>query len=129
MLVYLLCGSIGMPVFAGGLAGAARFLGPTGGYLIAYPIVAGIAGALAERGWDHVPLRTICSMLAATAIIYFVGVLWLAHYVGGIGPALIKGMLPFLLGDAIKLILAAVVLPGSWLIVRRIKGEPEGKVC
>jgi biotin transport system substrate-specific component len=123
MLLYLIWGAVGLHVFAGGTGGHVHFIGPTGGYLLAYPLAAGLVGRLAERGWDRTPKLAISSMLIGSAVIYAVGVAWLAFYVGGIGPAIVKGMLPFLPGDLIKVLIAALLLPGGWAVARRIRGE------
>ena len=66
-------------------------------------------------------------MLAGTSIIYLIGVFWLSHYVGGISPAVAKGMFPFLPGDIAKLVLASMVLPGSWTLVSKIHGEKKSR--
>jgi biotin transport system substrate-specific component len=123
LLLYLAWGAMGLPVFAGGAAGIYRFFGPTGGYLIAYPLAAGLVGALAERGWDRNPHRAPAMMLTGNFVISGLGVLWLARFTGGLGPALVKGLLPFLPGDLVKMLLASLALPGGWMLVRRIKGE------
>ena len=123
MLVYLVMGGAGLHAFAGGAAGWWKFVGPTGGYLISYPLAAGIVGKLAEQGWDRTPKLTACSMLIGSFVIYASGVIWLSFYVGGIGPAILKGMVPFLPGDLIKLLLAAMLLPGVWALERRIRRD------
>src|SRR3990170_4107237 len=70
LLLYLIEGAIGLPVFAGGAAGFARILGPTGGYLLALPLAAGIVGSLAERGWDRrLPLAAL-AMIIGNLVIY-----------------------------------------------------------
>src|ERR687886_1620838 len=70
LLLYLAEGAIGLPVFAGGAAGIAYLLGPTGGYLISYPLAAGVVGWLAERGWDLRPLWTVPAMVIGNLAIY-----------------------------------------------------------
>lgn len=112
--LYLLEGALGLPVFAGGTAGLVKVLGPTGGYLMAFPLAAFVAGLLAERGWDQKPGTTVVGMLLASAVIFILGALWLARFVGGIGPAVVQGVLPFLPGDLIKAGLAAGLLPMAW---------------
>ncbi len=123
LLLYLAEGALGLPVFAGGAAGVARFLGPTGGYLIAYPIAAGLVGWLAERGWDRRPYGAALAMFLGSQVIFVLGVLWLSRFVGGLWPAFLQGMVPFLPGDVVKVALAAVLLPGGWALVRRVRGE------
>ena len=112
--LYVLEGAVGLPFFAGGAAGLVKLLGPTGGYLFAFPIAAFVAGLLAERGWDRKPLTTVLGMLLASLTIFFFGALWLSRFVGGIIPATVQGVLPFLPGDIIKSLLAAGLLPAIW---------------
>ncbi len=112
--LYVLEGAVGLPFFAGGAAGLAKLLGPTGGYLFAFPIAAFVAGLLAECGWDRKPLTTVLGMLLASLTIFFFGALWLSYFVGGIVPAVVQGVVPFLPGDIIKSLLAAALLPAAW---------------
>lgn len=123
LLLYLLEGAAGLPVFApGGAIGWPRLLGPTAGYLWAYPFAAGMVGWLAERGWDRRLPRSAVAMLLGNLIIWAFGVAWLTRFVGGPGNALLTGLLPFLPGDLLKIALAALLLPGSWALVRRLRG-------
>ncbi len=119
MLLYLMEGASGLPFFAGGAFGAARLLGPTGGYLIAYPLAAAAVGWLTTRGWDRRPLTMLAAMLLGSAIIFALGAAWLAHFVGGASHALTLGVLPFLPGDAVKALLAAGLLPLGWKWIGR----------
>jgi biotin transport system substrate-specific component len=121
LLLYLAQGAAGLPVFAGGAAGVGHLLGPTAGYLIAFPIAAGVVGWLAERGWDRHALWTVAAMIMGNLVIYALGVGWLALYVGSLGSAITNGMLPFLAGDLIKIAVAAAVLPCGWALVRRAR--------
>ena len=118
LLLYLAEGAVGMPVFAGG-AGIAYMLGPTGGYLISYPVAAGLVGWLAERGWDRKLVWTAVAMSLGLIVIYAFGVAWLAGFLGDLGTALIQGMLIFIPGDLVKIATAALVLPGGWALARR----------
>lgn len=123
--LYLVEGLVGLPVFApGGMVGLARLLGPTGGYLVAYPLAAGLVGYLAERGWDQRWPTAPLAMALGNLVIYALGVAGLARYVGGIAPAIGKGVLPFIPGDLLKIGLAAVVLPAGWALVRRFQDRP-----
>ena len=115
LLLYLLVGGLGAPVFAGGVSGWP--VGPTGGYLLGFVLAAVVTGWLAERGWDRRLSRALLAMLAGHVAIYAVGVAWLALYVGA-DRAIPLGLLPFLPGDAIKLLLAALALPAAWRIAR-----------
>ncbi|HEY0605267.1 MAG TPA: biotin transporter BioY [Herpetosiphonaceae bacterium] len=122
LMLYLLEGAIGLPVFAGGAAGFARILGPTGGYLLACPLAAGVVGLLAERGWDRrLPLAAL-AMLIGNLVIYLLGVSWLGFYKGILGDVsmLWAGVYPFLPGDLLKIAIAAIVLPGAWRLLNGI---------
>jgi biotin transport system substrate-specific component len=117
MLLYMAEGAAGLPVFAGtpekGI-GLAYMLGGTGGYLIGFVLAAMAVGWLAERGWDRSVVRTAGAMLIGNAIIYVPGLLWLGGLFGWDKPILAWGLTPFLLGDLVKLTLAAAVLPLVW---------------
>jgi len=116
-LLYLAAGVAGLPVFAASLTlpqGGARLLGPTGGYLMAYPAAAFLTGWLASRGFDRRYTTAVIAMLAGLAVVFTGGVLWLAQYAGGLGPALGTGFFPFILADLVKVCVAAAVLPALW---------------
>ena len=117
MILYLAEGAAGLPVFGGGAAGPAILAGPTGGYLIGFVPAAWAVGALAERGWDRRVPTTLVAFLAGNALIYAFGLPWLALHVGW-ERTLALGFLPFAIGDALKLLLAAIVLPGGWRLAR-----------
>ena len=120
--MYLVAGLIGMPFFANGESGWTYATGATGGYLIAYLVAGILLGALAERGGDRRVLTAIPAMLAATVVIYVMGAAWLAMVIdvplfGWERSAWTLGVRPFLVGDAIKLVLAGLVLPAAWRLV------------
>lgn len=117
VLAYIAQGLAGLPVFAGGAAGLARLFGPTGGYLVGFVAAAFLVGWLAERGWDRRFGTTLAAMTLGNLVIYGVGALWLAVFVGGLSRAWSLGVLPFLPGDALKIVLAAVLLPGGWKLL------------
>jgi biotin transport system substrate-specific component len=117
-LLYLAEGAAGLPVFAGGAAGAGRLVGPSAGYLIAFPLAAAVTGALAERGWDRRFASMLAAMLLGSAVIFAFGLLWLARFVPS-QALLATGLLPFLPGDLIKATLAALAFPGVWRLVGR----------
>ncbi|RMD63588.1 MAG: biotin transporter BioY [Alphaproteobacteria bacterium] len=122
VMLYLAEGALGLPVFAGtpekGL-GLAYMMGPTGGYLIGFVVAAVACGMLAERGWDRGPLTTASAMLIGNVLIYVPGLLWLGALFGWDKPILAWGLTPFLLGDAVKLALAAALMPALWRLVAR----------
>jgi biotin transport system substrate-specific component len=121
LVAYLAEGLSGVPVFAGGRAGPLVLLGPTGGYLVGFVASAYVVGWLAERGWDRRPWTTALAMALGNVVIYAAGVTWLANLLGPTR-ALEQGLLPFLPGDLLKLILAATLLPAGWRLLGRARG-------
>jgi biotin transport system substrate-specific component len=123
-ILYLMLGIAGLPVFAASPVlpqGALRLLGPTGGYLMAYPLAALVAGYLAERGFDKRYWTSFAAMIAGLAIVFASGVIWLGTYVApgaGFSGAVAAGFTPFVAADLIKLAIAAGVLPTLWRLVR-----------
>lgn len=125
ILGYMIVGALGFDVFAGSSAekaGLEYMMGGTGGYLLGYVLATVALGALAARGWDRSLVRMALAMVIGNALIYAFGVLWLGQLYGWDKPILQWGLTPFLLGDAIKLALAAVLLPGMWRLVGRARG-------
>jgi biotin transport system substrate-specific component len=129
-IVYLAAGIAGLPVFAASATlppGPLRLLGPTGGYLMAYPVAAFVVGYLAERGLSRRYVTSVLAMLAGLAIIYVCGATWLAFFarVGpqsaaiGVQAALMSGVAPFVLADLVKLLAAAGILPALWKVMGR----------
>lgn len=125
LLLYIAEGAAGLPVFAGtpekGL-GLAYMTGPTGGYLLGFVLAAALVGWLAEKGWDRRVPTTALAMLLGNAVIYIPGLLWLAVMIG-LEKAVKFGLVPFLMGDAVKLLLAAAALPLAWRVVQRWRGS------
>ncbi len=116
MALYAVAGSLGVPWFAHGGSGWAV----TFGYVLGFVVAAAVVGRLAERGGDRSPLRTATTMVLGTALIYAIGVPWLAHAVHVSLPrAWALGARPFLVGDALKVLLAAGLLPGAWAALHR----------
>lgn len=119
-ILYLALGIAGLPVFAASPVlpqGALRLLGPTGGYLMAYPIAAFVAGHLAERGFDKRYWTSFVALAAGLAIVFAFGVTWLAMFVApatGFSGAIAAGFTPFIVADLAKLALAAGILPSFW---------------
>ncbi len=114
---YLVLGIVGLPFFAG-RHGLAIVLGATGGYLIGFVMAAYVTGLLAERGLERNMRTALIPFLVGTLIIYLCGVSWLAVVLGSLSKAVIAGLIPFLIGDAIKLIAASLVLPAAWKLAR-----------
>lgn len=119
-VLYLLAGLAGLPVFAASPLlpqGIARLIGPTGGYLMAYPLAALVTGWLAERGFDRRYVTALLAMAAGLAVIFAGGLSWLMIVlppVQGFAGALRAGFTPFIVGDLIKLAVAAGVMPSVW---------------
>ena len=118
LIAYLAEGLSGLPVFAGGSFGPAPLLGPTGGYLVGFVAAAWVVGALAERRWDRRFFSTWAAMALGSLTLFAFGVPWLARFTGWPG-ALAAGFWPFVPGDVLKQVLAALLLPGAWRLVRR----------
>jgi biotin transport system substrate-specific component len=125
ILGYMLLGALGMDVFAGSSAeatGLTYMMGGTGGYLVGYVLATVILGLLAQRGWDRSIGWMALAMLIGNVAIYLPGLAWLGQLYGWDQPILQWGLTPFLVGDAIKLALAAVMLPAVWKLVDRARG-------
>ena len=117
LILYLVLGMLGLPVFAGGASGLSALLGPTGGYLVGFIIAAALVGMLAARGLDRRVPGALLAFLAGEMVIYLFGVSWLSVYLG-FWRAITAGFLPFIIGDAIKLVAAGLVLPAAWKLVK-----------
>lgn len=120
VLAYLLQGAVGFPVFAGFSAGAGYLIGPSGGYLVGFLPAAWLVGVLAQRGWDRDFVSAVVAMTIGNAVIYIVGAVWLAAFIDA-DLVLRLGVVPFLPGAAIKIVLAALVLPTGWRILTRVR--------
>jgi biotin transport system substrate-specific component len=128
-VLYLAAGIAGLPVFAASAVlppGPLRLLGPTGGYLMAYPIAAFLTGYLAERGFDRRYITAVAAMLAGLIVIYAAGVTWLGLFArsadgapAGLSAAFFTGVYPFVVPDLIKLAIAAGLVPGLWRLLGR----------
>ena len=121
-ILYLALGIAGLPVFAASPIlpqGFARLLGPTGGYLMSYPLAAFVTGYLAQRGFGRRYLTSVLAMVAGLAIIFSCGVLWLAFGAhAGLSVAVSTGLIPFIPADIIKVFLAATILPAAWKFLK-----------
>jgi biotin transport system substrate-specific component len=121
MVLYLALGlTPWVPWFAEGSGGADMVQAPSFGYIVGFLVAAALVGWLAERGWDRTPPRTVVTMVAGNLVIYAFGLPWLMAAVGvGLATGLELGVTPFLAGDALKILLAAGLLPGAWALVGR----------
>ena len=120
MAAYLFEGALGLPVFAGGASGIATLMGPTGGYLFGFLLASVAMGYLAERGMGRTAVSTVVAMIIGNCVIYVCGALWLSNFIG-FGQAIAAGVLPFLYGDTLKLIIAAGLMPLAWRAVKSTK--------
>jgi biotin transport system substrate-specific component len=122
VFLYLFQGAINLPVFAGtpekGL-GMAYMMGPTGGYLAGFLVAAMLVGWLAQKGWDRNILTTFFAMVLGNLIIYALGLYWLGTVLGWDKPILQYGLMPFIWGDLAKVILAMLIVPAVWKMIKR----------
>jgi biotin transport system substrate-specific component len=116
VVAYLIEGATGMPVFAFG-GGFAVLLGPTGGYLIGFIPAAYITGRLAEKGWDRRIGTTVLAMILGNVMIYACGMFWLSCLMGISTKILTVGAYPFVIGDLLKIALAAGLMPLGWKLL------------
>ncbi len=122
LLLYWLLGLAGAPVYQDQNQGWEYFLGPTGGYIIGFMVAAALTGWLAERRWDRRFSSALAAMLCGNVVIYACGVPWLAAEIdANLETALEKGLYPFIVGDLLKLYLAAALLPAAWRLVSRLR--------
>ena len=119
LIAYLVEGCFGLPFFANGGAGIGVLLGPHGGYLVSFPAAAYITGAFAEHGWDRRFLTAAAAMAIGSVVILLAGWSWLIVLRTPPIVAFTAGVQPFILGDIVKIILAAAVLPTGWAILKR----------
>jgi biotin transport system substrate-specific component len=136
MLLYLAIGLLGLPVFApqangSHITGVAALVGPTAGYLFGFILAAAFVGWLAQREWDRKWLRTLLAFVGGTVLIYAIGLPWLyvaltrLNVPNPLQATLTGGLYPFLIGDAIKAVVAAVILPLVW----RLGGPKKSAVA
>lgn len=125
ILGYMGIGALGFDVFQSStaeLAGIDYMMGSTGGYLLGYVLATVLLGMAARAGWDRSTGRMALAMLAGNIVLYIPGLLWLGHLYGWDQPILQWGLTPFIIGDALKLALAAMTVPGVWKLVGRARG-------
>ena len=120
ILGYMIIGALGFDVFAGSSAeayGLTYMMGGTGGYLVGYVLATLALGWAARAGWDRSVLMMAVAMLLGNVLIYVPGLAWLGSLYGWDQPILAWGLTPFLIGDALKLGLAALLVPGLWKLI------------
>lgn len=120
--LYLAMGAVGLPVFAHATGGAARLVGPSGGFLFAFVLGAALVGMLAERGWDRTFGRTLAAMAMGNLLILCIGAAWLAAFFPS-DFTFVGGFAIFLPGAALKTALAAAALPIAWRLLGAGRAE------
>lgn len=133
MLLYVVLGAVGLPVFSEGRFGLSQLVGVTdagivlgarGGYIVGFVAAAALVGKLAELGWDRRIVGAIAAMALGNAVIYAIGVPWLMAATAMSAPdAIAAGMTKFLLWDAVKILAAASIFPAVWWLVGRRPGD------
>lgn len=117
---YVLLAIVGAPILAGGASGIDKVMGATGGYLLGFVVAAYLVGRIAERGATAKVRSTVFAYVVGTTVVYTLGALWLAQFTGnGIAWAITNGVVPFLVGDAIKAVAAGAVLPSLWKLTSK----------
>ena len=119
LIAYIIEGCCGLPFFANGVGGLGVLFGLSGGYIISFPAAAYITGAFAENGWDRRFLSAAAAMAIGSVIILLAGWAWLMVLRTPPVTAFKVGVLPFIGGDVVKILLAAAVLPSGWAILKR----------
>ena len=125
--LYLLEGAVGLPFFADNVSGweILGFASATGGYLWGFVASAALVGWLARHGWDRSFRSAIGAMLLGEVVLYVVGLVWLHRVIGSppIEDTLVAGLYPFVIGDTMKLLAAAALLPGAWRLLGRLRPD------
>ena len=125
--IYLLAGICGLPVFSGGSGGLGRLLGPTGGYLMGFLLAAYVVGVVADHAQGRVIIEVL-AMAAGSLVIYGIGVPWLKFVLGiNFAKAISIGMLPFLIGDALKIAVAVPISRSLRPLVQNHQPLSEGR--
>ena len=121
---YLILGTLGFDVFANSSAkvnGMEYMLGGTGGYLFGYLLATIALGFLARAGWDRNVFKIVLALIIGSVLIYIPGIFWLAKLYTWNKPILAWGLTPFLIGDSLKILLAALVIPSMWKFIGSAK--------
>ena len=120
VIAYIAEGLVGIPVFAGAAAGPAYLLGPTAGFLYGFVVAAAIVGFAADRGDSRSPMKLLVAMIVADVVVFALGLIWLGAAVPKVGYSaklLSIGLYPFVLADALKIVLAALIVPACWGVI------------
>jgi biotin transport system substrate-specific component len=134
LTLYAVVGVFGIPVFADGEAGTSVLFGATGGFIIGFIVSAGLVGWLSERAWDRRILKAFVTFLTGTAATFLIGLPWLfvwftlmgtefyqsLGYDTALQATIDSGLLPFIVPGIIKAIIAALIIPGAWALVRAV---------
>ncbi len=118
ILLYIMQGAFGLPVFANG-GGIGYIAGPTGGYIVGFLFSATLLGFLANMGWGKTWKTTALAMIIGVCIIFLSGVGWLSLYIG-LEAAILKGFIPFIYADFLKIVVASFAMPTAWSYVDKI---------
>lgn len=114
-VIYVVLAIAGFPVLAGGASGTDIVVGATGGYILGFVVASYVVGRIAERGATTRVSATVIAYIAGTAVVYALGVSWLSFVTHmSLRDAVVAGMIPFLIGDAIKAVAAGISLPSLW---------------
>lgn len=120
LALYAVVGGLGAPIFSDGASGWAVILGPTGGYIVGFVVSAALVGWLSERAWERKFLKALATFAVGTLVVFAIGLPWLAAWLGAaglpndLGSVLNAGLWPFLIGGAVKALIAAGLLPLAW---------------
>lgn len=124
MVLYMILGLVGLPVYSEGASGAAVLFGSTGGYIVGFVFAAALTGWLAQRNWDKKFLGAGLSFLAGTGVTFAVGLPWLAVVTGAdLSQTLAWGLYPFIIGGIVKAALAAAIIPTTWKLADRFASK------
>jgi biotin transport system substrate-specific component len=122
LALYAVLGVVGLPVFSDYASGVHVLLGPTGGYIVGFIVSAALVGWLSERAWERQILKALATFAAGTLVVFAVGLPWLSVALGlDLMQTLNGGLFPFLIGGAIKALIAAGLLPLAWWGADRIE--------
>lgn len=120
MVLYVILGIVGLPVFSDAASGIPVILGPTGGYIIGFVFAAAFTGWIAQRSWDRKILRSILAFLGGTVVTFAIGLPWLAFTLGlNVEQVLTGGLYPFIIGGVVKMLIAAGAITLGWKHVER----------